>query len=186
MLWLLIFIICVSLDVFVLMMEKGATNTSINFKKAIGHGLIFASCSTILFFLGDYLAVYIFKQTLLTINKYIAVVVFFYISIKLFMAAAKPHNYIERLTNDLNYHESFRNAILTGIDCFLIGFSTSYMNIPIISQCLLIFVVTLLTVCIALIVGYKYGASYQKTICYISGIIYSLFSLIQTYILFIR
>lgn len=186
MIWLLIFIICVSLDVFVLMMEKGATNTSINFKRAIGHGLIFAACSTILFFLGNYLANYIFDNTMIRINKFIAVVVFFYISIKLFLAAAKQHNYIERLTNDLTYHESLKNAIITGIDCFLIGISTSYMNIPIISQCLLIFVVTLLTVYIALIVGYKYGAYYQKAICYISGIIYSLFSLIQTYILFIR
>ena len=167
MIWFLILIIDISLDAFVLMMEKGATTLKVDIKTAIKHSVIFAIVESILFILGNFIGRNILDITILSINQYIATLAFMIIGMKILIMTNKKKVFEEKLNNDLNIKESIKTAFIAGIDCFLVGAGCSSLNLSYLMQFLVVFFVTFAVICVALYVGYYKGAAYQKLIGYL-------------------
>lgn len=177
--WFYILIIFVSLDAFILMMEKGATTYKINLKNSLYHSALFSLINTSMYFVGAILAVIILKERLIQINRMIAFVIFIFIGTRLLLKAAGKRSFVERLDDQFNMHKTCKIAFFCGIDCFLIGFGAFYLDIDFLVQIVSVFVITLLMVYIALMTGYYQGAAFQKAIYLISAFIYLTLAFIQ-------
>lgn len=178
MIWFLILVIDITLDAFVLMMEKGATTLKVDFKKAIQHSAIFAIIDSIMYMVGHIIADNIFNDSLIIINRYLTVIVFIAIGLKLLLITNKKKKFEEKLNNELNPKKSIKDAFFTGIDCLLVGVGCSYLSVPYFLQFIIVFFVPLIVLYIALYIGYYYGAAYQKMISYICSISYFILAIL--------
>lgn len=181
MIWFLLLVIDITLGNFVLMMEKGATTLKVNFRKAIEHSAIFASVDAIMYIIGYLLADMIFSffdDSIFFIHKYIAIILFIVVGIKMLIITNFKGKFVEKLNNELNVKKSFKDALIGGVDCFVIGVGASYFTVSYLYQCLIVFFVPLIVLYIALYVGYYHGAAFQKTMRYVCAFAYLVLSLL--------
>lgn len=172
--------ICISLDVFVCALEQGATIRAIRFTKVLINALIFAVCSAGMFLIGHGLSNCFFGHPLMTINKYVAICIFLVLGNIMLIYGIKKKKFVERL-RERNYKTTLKLALLGGIDCFLIGVGCYYMNLPYLSESLILFLVVLIGCIIHYYIGYYNGAEYQKVYYFLCGIVYILMSLSLIY-----
>lgn len=178
---LFIFVImCVSLDVFVLMMEKGATLQTVTLRKAFLHGLIYAVMTSFLYGFGCLFSRFIFSDSFITFNKILAIILLDIIAIRIIWKTREELPFEEKLDTTFNIKKNVYMAFFSGLDCFLVAIVCSYMNSNFFLQSMLVFVITLATVVSGEYVGYYCGASYQKNMRYLSAFIYFIISFVLT------
>lgn len=174
--------ICISLDVFVCALEQGASIRTIRFKKVLLNALTFAVCSAGMFLIGHGLSNCFFGRPLMRINKYVAIFIFLILGNIMLIYGIKKKKFVERL-NESDYKETVKLALLGGIDCFLVGVGCYYMNLPYLSEALVLFLVVLIGCIIHFYIGYYNGAGYQKVYYFLCGIVYIVMSLSLVYTL---
>lgn len=174
-----ILIICITLDAFLFMMEKGASVRKINLIYCIRHSTIFAGISTLMFLLGKGLGLIVFSKQLVRFHACISVIILLSISLFVFIKALKRKDFIERLDLDFNCKESAKKALITSIDTCLIGVYSIILKNPLFLQMGSVFIITFILIFIAIYIGYTQGALYQKVLSYITATIYFIIACIQ-------
>lgn len=169
----------ISLDAFIMMMEKGATILKLDIKKALTHSLIFSVVNTCLFLIGHFVASQIFTEQWIEINRALLIIIFLAIGLRILLRTLNKAPFEEKLDIHFNNIESIKKAMLSGIDCLLIGFGCYYIDISIVYQNLIVFFVTFFVVCSALYTGYCQGAAYQKGLYYFCGIVYIVLAMLM-------
>lgn len=172
--------ICISLDVFVCALEQGATVRALHFKNVFLNGLVFALCSAGMFLLGHGLSNCFFGHPLMTINKYVAIFIFLILGNIMLIYGIYKKKFVERFT-EYSYKQTLKLALLGGIDCFLVGVGVYYMNLPYLSEALVLFLIVLAGCIIHFYVGYYNGAGYQKVYYFLCGFVYILMGLSLVY-----
>ena len=98
-------------------------------------------------------------------------IILFYLGIKFFRNAFKVNKYNERREEFFGYKGSVGLALATSIDAFILGIGFGLLRTEIISNILILFIVTSILVTIGLWVGYCMGNKYKKQIDICGGII---------------
>ena len=174
-----ILIFNISLDAFIMMMEKGATILKLDIKKAITHSMIFSVVNTCLFLIGHFVASKIFADKWFEINRALLIIIFLIIGLNILLRTLNKAPFEEKLDIHFNNVESIKKAMLSGIDCLLIGFGCYYIDISILYQNLIVFFVTFFIVYSALYTGYCQGAAYQKGLHYFCGTVYIILAMMM-------
>ena len=121
-----------SLDSFVLMMNKGATMRKLELKKAMLYSLVYSLAAEILLLIG-YLISFIFTGFLTSKTKlFIAIILIFTIGVYIFFKSLKREESEERVDDSFNIKECFKLAIFTNIDTLCLGIGFSFSKIEII------------------------------------------------------
>lgn len=175
----LILICCISLDSFVVMMEKGATALNITVKKAIIHSAIFAGISSLMFFVGYLLGDIFNLEELYRLNVLVTSLIFFGIAFLIFVKTTHRKEFIEKLDLSFSYNTSAKLALLVSIDTFLIGITTTASSVELFESIIITFLITFAVILIALSVGYYRGANHQKKLCYICSLIYLILGIVE-------
>lgn len=179
MIYFIILVVCISLDAFILMMEKGAVMPTFDYKKALGHSLIFGAIASLMFISGGLIAGLFFNEKLLKLNRLVACIVLVFIGIKIIHQTSKIEPFVEKLDLTYSYRDSVHLAFVTGIDCFLIGLGLHYLHIPYLEQGFVVFVITLAIVFLALRTGYYEGLIMRKKAYYFSAVVYLVVAFLQ-------
>ena len=177
----LILFICITLDAFVYMLEKGATIRKINLFYCFKHSLIFAIINTLMFILGKSFGHIIFTNNLFRFHSIASLIILLSISFFTFASTIKKKDFVEKLDLSFNIKNSIQQAFITSLDTCLLGvyFAVFQTSIPLILIC--IFLITLVMIYSALYIGYTQGAAYQKIIGYLTSIIYFVFAMIHLF-----
>lgn len=179
----LILFICITLDAFVYMLEKGATIRKINLLYCFKHSFIFALINVFMFLIGKGLGYVIFAKNLLRFHSFVSLIILLSISFFTFALTTKKKDFVEKLDLSFNIKNSIKQAFITSIDTCLLGvyFAVLQVSVPIIL--IIIFIITLIMILSALYIGYTHGAAYQKIIGYITSVIYFIFAMIHLFTL---
>lgn len=175
----LILFICINLDAFVYMLEKGATIRKINLFYCFKHSLIFAVINVFMFLVGKGFGQIVFTKNLFGLHSFISLIILLSISFSTFAITSKKKEFVEKLDLSFNIKNSIKQAFITSIDTCLLGvyFAVFQTSFPLIL--LSVFLITLVMIYSALYIGYTHGAAYQKVIGYITSIIYFIFAIIH-------
>ena len=117
------------------------------------------------------LALDAFTEKIISINQWFSAIILFYLGIKFFRNAFKVNKYNERREEFFGYKGSVGLALATSIDAFILGIGFGLLRTEIISNILILFIVTSILVTIGLWVGYCMGNKYKKQIDICGGII---------------
>ncbi|MGN1344677.1 MAG: manganese efflux pump [Traorella sp.] len=176
----IILFICITLDAFIYMMEKGATIRNLNLKTCLSDSLIFASINTFVYLVANRISYTIFSKTiLLKFYQRISVIILVTISVLILVKTINKKTFVEKLNLDVNYKESIKQALITSIDTLLIGITASMLSHSIYIQLVLAFLITFILVFAALYIGYTRGAAYQKIIGYSAATGYLIVAILQ-------
>lgn len=175
----LILFICITLDAFVYMLEKGATIRKINLFYCFKHSFLFAVINVFMFLIGKGLGQIIFTNNLFRFHSFVSLIILLSISFLTLLSTTKKKDFVEKLDLSFNIKNSIKQAFITSLDTCLLGvyFAVLQTSIPVILLC--IFIITLIMIFSALYIGYTQGAAYQKIIGYLTSIIYFIFAMIH-------
>ncbi len=177
--WFILLIICISLDSFVIMMEKGATSLKIVFKDALMHSLIFAFIDATLLLIGNLFGQLFYLDRIVRLNQLITFAILILISTEIFIKTHQKKAFEEKLNMNYTYMDSVKKAVISGIDCFLIGLFISSFHLSFNFQWCTAFFITFILVLIAHYIGYRQGAAYQKFIGYLCSAIYLILAFLE-------
>lgn len=176
----LVLFICVTLDAFIYMMEKGASIRNLNQKFLLKHCLIFASINTLVYLLSNRLSYIIFKIPFLTeLHQKISLLFLISVGVLFMIKTSYKKKFEEKLDLDFNTKTSAKKACITSIDTLLVGIYSSILPVNIYFQAFGAFIITYLMIYVALNIGYKHGAAYQKIIGYTAGGAYLFMAALQ-------
>ena len=169
-LWEIIIVsVGLALDAFTVAVCRGSTQGNLKKSTALLVGIIFGAIQTIMLAAGMIIALYpmlnINNEKIISINQWFSAIILFYLGIKFFRNAFKVNKYNERR------EEFFGLALATSIDAFILGIGFGLLRTEIISNILILFIVTSILVTIGLWVGYCMGNKYKKQIDICGGII---------------
>lgn len=178
MLWILFILIGLSLDSAVVMMNKGAQLTSLNYGKTIWYALIYAAVSFVVFSLGFGLATVLdpYAFTART-QSFMAVLVVMCIGVWIVTRSFNRGEIEERADRDFCVKTLIRIAAVTNIDTFIVGGCVSFYGMSFFMPALNLAGVTFLVVLASLRAGYSLGAGHQKIIGIIGGSLIIVFSI---------
>ena len=166
-----------SLDSFVLMMDKGATMRKLELKKAMLYSLVYSLAAEILLLIG-YLISFIFTGFLTSKTKlFIAIILIFTIGVYIFFKSLKREESEERVDDSFNIKECFKLAIFTNIDTLCLGIGLSFSKIEIIVSILMIFVISFIVILIAQYIGYTQGSTHTRILGASGGMLIIVFSI---------
>ena len=166
-----------SLDSFVLMMDKGATMRKLELKKAMLYSLVYSLAAEILLLIG-YLISFIFTGFLTSKMKlFIAIILIFTIGVYIFFKSLKIEESEERVDDSFNLKKCFKLAIFTNIDTLCLGIGFSFSKIEIIVSVLMIFVISFIVILIAQYIGYTQGAKHTRILGVSGGMLIIVFSI---------
>jgi len=168
----ILLILCIDLDSFVLMMEKGAVLANLKAKEISKYSLVFALVNSSMLLFGNVISKFILTDNLVQFNQWLSNVILVIIGIGLFVRTLKKEEFKEQLDMNFNIKKNLTLAVLSSIDSLLLGLSLFYLHIPFLFQALITFGITFIIIFIAMLVGYYRGASHQKKICYFSSFVY--------------
>ena len=172
--------ICVTLDAFIYMMEKGATTRNMNLQFALKHSAIFAFINTAVYLTANRFSATIFSiPFLFEFHQRISLVVLVGIGILLLVKTAKRKNFEEKLDLEFNSKTSVKKALITSIDTLLVGVYSAFLPTSIYLQAFSALSITFIMVYSALRIGYTHGAAYQKIIGYGAAAAYLLMAALQ-------
>jgi putative Mn2+ efflux pump MntP len=166
-----------SLDSFIVMMQKGATIRDLSFRKLLLYTLVFAATNTGMFMLGYALSL-IFRSIISSpsFEITIAALIIFFIGVFLMTKSFLKKQFEEKLDADFDLRSLFRLALYTSIDTFFVGAGISLLGIYWGSALALSFCISFAAVFIALLIGYNLGAQYQRAVGMIGGALMVFFS----------
>ena len=166
-----------SLDSFVLMMNKGATMRKLELKKAMLYSLVYSLAAEILLLIG-YLISFIFTGFLTSKTKlFIAIILIFTIGVYIFFKSLKREESEERVDDSFNIKECFKLAIFTNIDTLCLGIGFRFSKIEIIVSILMIFVISFIVILVAQYIGYTQGSTHTRILGVSGGMLIIVFSI---------
>ena len=89
----------------------------------------------------------------------------------------KSKDFVEQVDHEFNMRKLLRLSVYTSIDTLFIGAGFSLLGIAFTSAILLSFVISFITVFLAMEIGYNLGASYQRTMGMLGGALMVIFSM---------
>lgn len=159
-----------SLDAFIVMMNKGAQLRNLKFKKLILYALEFAVVATAMFMLGfgisKLIALPIVKAK---VEITIASCILFFVGVFTITKSFMQKGFVEKLDDGFDYRALLRMALYTSIDTFFVGVAYGLLAIDTTHAVGISFLITLLAVLSALLIGYNLGAKYQKVVGMVGG-----------------
>ena len=175
-LWEVIIVsIGLSLDAFTIAVCRGSTQGNLKRTTATLVGLIFGAIQTIMLAAGMIVAIYpmlnIQNEKIISMNQWFSAIILFYLGIKFFKNSFKVSNLSERREDFFGYKGSVALAFATSLDAFILGISFGLLRTKIISNILILFIVTSALVAWGLWVGYCIGNKYKRQIDICGGII---------------
>ena len=175
-LWEVIIVsIGLSLDAFTIAVCRGSTQGNLKRTTATLVGLIFGAIQTIMLAAGMIVAIYpmlnIQNEKIISKNQWISAIILFYLGIKFFKNSFKVSNLSERREDFFGYKGSVALAFATSLDAFILGISFGLLRTKIISNIVILFIVTSALVGWGLWVGYCIGNKYKRQIDICGGII---------------
>ena len=180
MIYFLILFICVTLDAFVYMMEKGASIRNLNQKFLLKHCLIFASINTIVYLFANRISYLIFSiPAVLQFHQRISLLFLISVGVLLMVKTSYKKRFEEKLDLNFNTKTSAKRALITSIDTLLVGVYSSVLPVNIFFQSFGAFIITFGMIHTALNIGYKHGAAFQKVIGYTAAGAYLFMAAIQ-------
>lgn len=166
-----------SLDVFVVMMNKGATVRGLSLKNSIVYALIF-SCVAMVAFLAGYGLSNIFRDNMSsTVQISAACLIIFAIGLFLAVHSYARKEVEEKLDPDFNYRNCLKLAFYANIDTFFLAVGLFFLGISLWSGVLLAFLMTFATVLVALRIGYVYGSAHTRIVGMSGGLLMVFFAI---------
>mgnify|MGYP003303929958 CR=1 FL=1 len=168
-LWEIIMVaIGLSLDAFAIAVYRGSNQCSLKRTTATFVGMIFGGIQTVILAAGMFIAIFpllnIENEKIISINQWFSAIILFYLGIKLFKNAFKSNNLDERREEFFGYKGSIALAFATSIDAFILGISLGLLRTEVISNVLIIFIITSVLVSLGLWMGYCMGNKYKRQI----------------------
>ena len=164
-----------ALDSFTIAVCKGSTQGKLKRSTVTIVGLIFGAIQTIMLAAGMIVAIYpmlnIQNEKIISMNQWSSAIVLIYLGIKFFKNAFKVNNLNERREEFFGYKGSIGLALATSLDAFILGIGFGLLRTGIITNILILFIVTSLLVSLGLWVGYCMGNKYKRQIDICGGII---------------
>ncbi len=159
-----------SIDGFIVMMNKGAQLRNLSGKKIFLYALEFAVVATGMFMLG-YLVSEPFVMSIerARIEIMIAALIVFFIGTLSIVKSKMNKGFEERLDDAFDWKTLLRKALYTSVDTFFIGAAYGFLSVTAMNAAVISFAITFLTVLSALIIGYNLGAKYQRIAGMIGG-----------------
>lgn len=164
-----------ALDTFTIAVCRGSTQGNLKKSTATLVGLIFGAIQTIMLAGGMIIAIYpmlnIQNEKIIAINQWFSAIILFYLGIKFFKNAFKVNSSDERREEFFGYKGSVALALATSLDAFILGIGFGLLRTGIISNILILFIVTTILVAIGLWMGYCMGDKYKRQIDICGGVI---------------
>lgn len=167
--------ICISLDVFVWMLERGATTKKITLKNVLVECFIVAFCNVAMFMFGHVLMHYS-GVGIRRLNKFVAILIFMILGNGMIVYGFKKKKFIERLKT-LSMKEIVRFAFIGSLDCFLVGMGSYYLDVEYTLEIGILFLIVFCGSFIHYYFGYYNGAAYQSVYYSLCGAIYIVMAL---------
>ncbi len=176
-----------SLDSFIVMMQKGAQMRTLNGSKLLRYTLLYAAVTGGMFLLG-YGGGHLIEKLLpgsARINYTIAALIVFFVGVFQITKSFMKNVFVEKADDSFDYKQLFRQALYTSIDVFFVGAAFRFASYPIGWTILTAFLISFAAVFVAFLIGYNLGAGYQKQVGVIGGILMVFFSIymIAVYVL---
>lgn len=164
-----------ALDAFTIAVCRGSTQGNLKKLTAIMVGLIFGAIQTIMLACGMVIAIYpmlnIQNEKIIAINQWFSAIILFYLGIKFFKNAFKVNDSNERREEFFGYKGSVVLALATSLDAFILGIGFGLLRTGIISNILILFIITSTLVAMGLWMGYCMGNNYKRQIDICGGVI---------------
>jgi len=155
-----------SMDAFAVALCKGASIKKICFKHMVIVGIYFGLFQALMPMIG-YLLGYNFIKKIEYIDHYIILILLFIIGVTMIRDAFKK----EEVDNSLGFKNMFMLSIATSIDALSVGITFSFLEISILSSCLIIGVFTFFLSLIGVKIGNIFGNKYRFISCIIGGFV---------------
>lgn len=183
--WLFLLLsICISFDVYVCMLEKGATSKDKSLKHALGFSGVFTLVDIGMFAIGHAVSRYFWIHKFSKFNIFISIIIFLAIGMVMICYALKKHKFVERL-HIFSYKDIFKQALFTSLDCLLVGIGCSYLNLSIFMEILILGLSVMIGSLIHYFYGYYNGAGFQRVYYSICGAVYLAIAVVLTYRFFV-
>ena len=164
-----------SLDAFTIAVCRGSTQGNLKKSTATLVGLIFGAIQTIMLAAGMIIAIYpmlnIQNEKIISINQWFSAIILFYLGMKFFKNALNVKNADEKREEFFGYKGSVALALATSLDAFILGIGFGLLRTGIISNILILFIITSTLVAVGLWAGYCIGDKYKRQIDICGGII---------------
>lgn len=176
-----------SLDSFIVMMQKGAQMRTLNAGKLLRYTLLYAAVTAGMYLLG-FGGGHLVEQLLpgsAKINYTIASLIVFFVGVFQITKSSMKDAFVERVDDSFDYKQLFLQALYTSIDVFFVGAAFSFASYPVEWTFLTAFLISFASVFASLLIGYNLGAGYQKQVGVIGGVLMVFFSIymIAVYVL---
>lgn len=166
-----------SLDSFVLMMNKAATIREVTWKKTLGFSLIYAVVDVCAVLAGYGVSMMFKGQLAKKYSMAIACLIIFAIGIYLCIKGYQFKDMEEKLDPDFGFSQCLRMAVETTMDTLFLGVCFSLMGITLLQGVELSFLVSFITIFAAISIGYTQGSRFSKAFGLSGGILMIIFSL---------
>lgn len=176
-----IILIILSLDCFVVVMEKGAVMPYLSWKKIIQYSTLFGIVSLMMFLLGFFVGGLFTFSIFRQINRMILAMLFILMGSHFLYNAFSRGEFIERLDKNIDLKHMARLALTASIDLFLLGVSIHIVGVDIKNMAILTTLVTFLFVFIGLKIGQMFCVKYQKQVYCLSGVLLYISSLVLVF-----
>ena len=175
-LWEIIIVsVGLSLDAFTIAGCRGSTQGKLNKLTATLVGIIFGLIQTLMLAAGMIIAIYpmlnIQNEKIISINQWFSAIILIYLGIKFLKNSFKINKYEEKRQEFFGYKYSMALAFATSIDAFILGIGFGLLRTNLITNMIVLFIVTSILVAYGLWVGYCMGNKYKKQIDICGGII---------------
>ena len=167
-----------SLDSFIVMMQKGAQIRNLTMKKLLLYTLVFAAV-TVGMLMAGYGISLLLQNLILSreVEITIAALIIFFVGVFQITKSFMKKGFEEKLDDSFGYHELIRQALYTSIDVFFVGAAVSFGGYNPWWILLWGFVISFAAVFLALIIGYNLGAGFQRAVGIIGGVLMVFFSI---------
>lgn len=178
MLQAIVIFVGLSLDSFIVMMQKGAQLTNFPISKKALYALVYALTNCGMFLLG-YAISMSFKGIIPDDRLEIAIACLIIVTcgVWLMTKSYKNKTFVEKVDHDFSMKKLLRLAVYTSIDTLSIGAGFSLLGIHFISAVLISFITSYITIFFAMEIGYNLGASYQRAVGMFGGALMIIFSM---------
>ncbi len=175
-LWEIIIVsVGLSLDAFTIAVCRGSTQGKLNKLTATLVGIIFGLIQTLMLAAGMIIAIYpmlnIQNEKIISINQWFSAIILIYLGIKFLKNSFKINKYEEKRQEFFGYKYSMALAFATSIDAFILGIGFGLLRTNLITNMIVLFIVTSILVAYGLWVGYCMGNKSKKKIDICGGMI---------------
>lgn len=175
-LWEVIIVsIGLSLDALTVAVCRGSNQGNLKKTTAILVGVIFGAVQTMILALGMAIAIFpllnIQNEVIISINQWFSAIILFYLGIKFFKNAYKSYECDERREEFFGYRGTVFLALATSVDAFILGIGLGLLKTRIVSNTVIIFIITTVLVSLGLWMGYCVGNRYKRQIDICGGLI---------------